>query len=179
MSRIGINPVNIVSGVEVKIDESRVISVKGPKGTLIQQMPKQIKVDVESEQIKFSPVNDNDKDSGAYWGLARSLVNNMVEGVTNGFTKNLEIQGVGYKAQAQGKNLKLNLGYSHDIDFAIPEGIEIKTPSPTQIEVSGIDKQKVGQVAAEIRAFRKPEPYKGKGVRYEGEYIIRKEGKKK
>lgn len=179
MSKIGKSPVVIASGVEVKLNEGNVIEVKGAKGTLTQALPKQIKVNIEADQISFSPVNDNDKEASAFWGLARSLVNNMVEGVTNGFVKRLEIQGVGYKAQAQGKTIKLNLGYSHDIDFVIPEGIEVKTPKPTEIEVSGIDKQKVGQVAAEIRAFRKPEPYKGKGIRYEDEYVIRKEGKKK
>ena len=113
------------------------------------------------------------------WGTTRSLVENMVIGVSEGFSKTLEIQGVGYKAQAQGKKLVLSLGFSHDVNFAVPEGIEIKTPQPTQIDVSGTDRQKVGQVAAEIRAYRPPEPYKGKGVRYAGEYIIRKEGKKK
>lgn len=179
MSRIGINPVTISSGVEVNLQEGNFISVKGPKGSLSQSLPEQIKITIEGGQIQFAPVNDNEKNFGAFWGLTRSLVNNMVEGVTNGFTKKLEIQGVGYKAQAQGKVLKLNLGFSHDINYEVPEGIEVKTPTPTSIEVSGIDKQKVGQVASEIRAFRKPEPYKGKGVRYEGEYIIRKEGKKK
>ncbi len=179
MSRIGNNPVAIASGIDFKVDEANVVTVKGPKGTLVQKLPEQVSIKLEGGEVKFAPINDNDKDASAFWGLSRSLVNNMVEGVTNGFTKKLEIQGVGYKAQAQGKTIKLNLGYSHDIDYVVPEGIEVKTPKPTEIEISGIDKQKVGQVAAEIRAFRKPEPYKGKGIRYEGEYVIRKEGKKK
>lgn len=179
MSRVGIIPVSLPSGVEAKLLENNVIEVKGPKGTLTQTLPKQIKVTVEGEQVSFSKLDEKHKNIAAFWGLARALVNNMVEGVTNGFSKKLEISGVGYKAQAQGKIVKLSLGFSHDIDFPVPEGIEIKTPSPTDIEISGIDKQAVGQVAAKIRGFRKPEPYKGKGIKYEGEYILRKEGKKK
>jgi len=178
MSRIGANPVELATGVTITVNDGNNVEVKGPKGTLNQKLPEQIKIEVSGTTVTFKPVNDDD-DSDAFWGLCRALVNNMVVGVTEGFSKKLEIQGVGYKAQAQGKIVKLNLGYSHDIDFVTPEGIEIKTPKPTEIEISGIDKQKVGQVAAEIRSYRKPEPYKGKGIRYEGEYILRKEGKKK
>ena len=133
---------------------------------------------VEDGQISVKPANDG-RTARAFWGMQRTLVSNLIEGVTNGFTKTLDITGVGYRAQSQGKNLRLQLGYSHDVNYAVPEGIEIKTPDNTTVEISGIDKQKVGQVAAEIRRWRKPEPYKGKGIRYRGEYIFRKEGKKK
>lgn len=181
MSRVGINPVKIVSGVDVKLDGLS-IEVKGPKGTLTETLPEGIDVKIEESDIIFKPANDNKKEQrklAALWGLCRALVANMIEGVTNGYTKKLEINGVGYKAQVQGKTLKLSLGYSHDIDFAIPEGIDIKAVKPTELEISGINKQQVGQVAAKIRSFRTPEPYKGKGVKYDNEYIVRKEGKKK
>ncbi len=177
MSRIGKKPVAIPSGVTATIEGSQ-LSVKGPKGTLSLQLRDEISYSVDGDSILVKPANET-KAARAFWGMQRTMVENLVTGVTEGFTKVLEITGVGYRANAQGKNLKLQLGYSHDVDFAIPEGIEIKTPDNTTVEISGIDKQKVGQVAAEIRRWRKPEPYKGKGIKYRGEYIFRKEGKKK
>ena len=177
MSRIGKKPVEIPSGVTATIEGGQ-LSVKGPKGTLELQLRDEISYTVGEDGILVKPANDS-KQARAFWGMQRTLVQNLVTGVTDGFTKVLEITGVGYRANAQGKNLKLQLGYSHDVDFVIPEGIEIKTPDNTTVEISGIDKQKVGQVAAEIRRWRKPEPYKGKGIKYRGEYIFRKEGKKK
>ena len=177
MSRIGKRPVAIPSGVTAQIDNGT-LSVKGPKGTLTLGMSDDITYDVREGEISVQPANDT-KRARAFWGMQRTLVSNLVEGVTAGFTKTLDITGVGYRAQAQGRKLKLQLGYSHDVDFDVPEGIEVKTPDNTTIEISGIDKQVVGQVAAEIRRWRKPEPYKGKGIRYRGEYIFRKEGKKK
>jgi large subunit ribosomal protein L6 len=177
MSRIGKVPVAIPAGVTAEIANG-VLSVKGPKGTLTLTMRSEISYTVEDGKILVKPANDS-KAARSFWGMQRTLVNNLVTGVTDGYTKVLEITGVGYRANAQGKNLKLQLGYSHDVDFAIPEGIEIKTPDNTTVEITGIDKQKVGQVAAEIRRWRKPEPYKGKGIKYRGEYIFRKEGKKK
>ena len=177
MSRIGKKPVAIPGGVTANI-ENGTLTVKGPKGTLTLGLSDLIEYKVEEGEISVKPANDS-KQARAFWGMQRTLVQNLVTGVTDGFTKVLEITGVGYRANAQGKNLKLQLGYSHDVDFVIPEGIEIKTPDNTTVEISGIDKQKVGQVAAEIRRWRKPEPYKGKGIKYRGEYIFRKEGKKK
>ena len=177
MSRIGKVPVAIPAGVSAEVANG-VLSVKGPKGTLTLTLRDEISYVVEDGRILVRPANDS-KTARAFWGMQRTLVNNLVTGVTQGYTKVLEITGVGYRANAQGKNLKLQLGYSHDVDFAVPEGIEIKTPDNTTVEISGIDKQKVGQVAAEIRRWRKPEPYKGKGIKYRGEYIFRKEGKKK
>ena len=177
MSRIGKRPVAIPSGVSAAI-EGKTLSVKGPKGTLTLGMRDEIAYAVEDGQISVKPANDG-RTARAFWGMQRTLVSNLIEGVTNGFTKTLDITGVGYRAQSQGKTLRLQLGYSHDVNYEVPEGIEIKTPDNTTVEISGIDKQKVGQVAAEIRRWRKPEPYKGKGIRYRGEYIFRKEGKKK
>ena len=177
MSRIGKKPVAIPSGVTATIEGSQ-LSVKGPKGTLSLQMREEIKYDISEDGISVQPANET-KQARAFWGMQRTLVQNLVTGVSEGFTKVLEITGVGYRATAQGKNLKLQLGYSHDVNVDVPEGIEIKTPDNTTVEVSGIDRQKVGQVAAEIRRWRKPEPYKGKGIKYRGEYIFRKEGKKK
>ena len=177
MSRIGKRPVAIPSGVTASIEGS-LLSVKGPKGTLTLPLRDEISYTVEGDAIVVKPANET-KAARAFWGMQRTLVNNLVEGVTQGFTKVLEITGVGYRAQAQGKNLRLQLGYSHDVNFPVPEGIEIKTPDNTTVEISGIDKQQVGQVAAEIRRWRKPEPYKGKGIKYRGEYVFRKEGKKK
>jgi large subunit ribosomal protein L6 len=177
MSRIGKRPVTIPSGVTAEI-EGGILTVKGPKGTLTLGLRDEIAYKVEDGSISVLPANET-KAARAFWGMQRTLVDNLVTGVTQGYTKVLEITGVGYRANAQGRNLKLQLGYSHDVDFAVPEGIEIKTPDNTTIEISGIDKQKVGQVAAEIRRWRKPEPYKGKGIKYRGEYIFRKEGKKK
>ena len=177
MSRIGKKPVAIPSGVSATIDGGQ-ISVKGPKGTLSLTMRDEISYKVEGDEIAVNPANET-KQARAFWGMQRTLVQNLITGVTEGFSKTLEITGVGYRAQSQGKMLKLQLGFSHDVDFAIPEGIEIKTPDQTTVEISGIDKQQVGQVAAEIRRWRKPEPYKGKGIKYRGEFIFRKEGKKK
>jgi len=177
MSRIGKKPVVIPSGVSAEIANGT-LTVKGPKGTLTLSLRDEISYAVDGDAIVVRPGNET-KQARAFWGMQRTLVDNLVTGVTQGYTKVLEITGVGYRANAQGKNLKLQLGYSHDVDFAVPEGIEIKTPDNTTIEISGIDKQKVGQVAAEIRRWRKPEPYKGKGIKYRGEFIFRKEGKKK
>ena len=177
MSRIGKKPVAVPAGVTASI-EGGVLSVKGPKGTLSLTLRDEISYVVEDGGITVKPANDT-KQARAFWGMQRTLVQNLVTGVTEGFTKKLLITGVGYRAAAQGRNLRLQLGYSHDVDVAVPEGIEIKTPDNTTVEISGIDKQKVGQVAAEIRRWRKPEPYKGKGIKYDGEYIFRKEGKKK
>ena len=177
MSRIGKRPVPLPSGVTATT-EGRTLSVKGPKGTLSLQMREEIKYDISEDGISVQPANET-KQARAFWGMQRTLVQNLVTGVSEGFTKVLEITGVGYRATAQGKNLKLQLGYSHDVNVDVPEGIEVKTPDNTTVEVSGIDRQKVGQVAAEIRRWRKPEPYKGKGIKYRGEYIFRKEGKKK
>jgi len=177
MSRIGKQPVAIPDGVTAEINGSE-LSVKGTKGALTMTLIEDISYKIEDGSILVKPANDT-KRARAYWGMQRTFVANLIEGVSEGYTKVLEITGVGYRAQMQGKNLKLQLGFSHDVDYAIPEGIDIKTPDQTTIEISGIDKQKVGQVAAEIRAWRKPEPYKGKGIKYRGEYVFRKEGKKK
>jgi large subunit ribosomal protein L6 len=177
MSRIGKKPVPIPAGVTASM-EAGTLSVKGPKGELKMPMSDLISYEMQDDGLLVKPANGS-KAARAFWGMQRTLVQNLVTGVTEGFTKVLEITGVGYRANTQGKMLKLQLGYSHDVDFAIPEGIEIKTPDNTTVEISGIDKQKVGQVAAEIRRWRKPEPYKGKGIKYRGEYIFRKEGKKK
>ncbi|WP_426266768.1 50S ribosomal protein L6 [Sphingomonas sp. LHG3443-2] len=178
MSRIGKKPVPVPAGVTANL-EGQTLSVKGPKGTLSMTMLDElVRTSVEDGQISVQPVNDSQR-SRAAWGMQRTNVLNLVTGVTEGFTKVLEITGVGYRAAAQGKNLRLQLGYSHDVNYAIPEGIDVKTPDPNTVEISGIDKQKVGQVAAEIRRWRKPEPYKGKGIKYRGEFIFRKEGKKK
>jgi large subunit ribosomal protein L6 len=177
MSRIGKRPVPLPSGVSATT-EGRILSVKGPKGELSLQMRDEISYDISDDGISIQPANAS-KEARAFWGMQRTLVQNLVTGVSEGFTKVLEISGVGYRANAQGNNLKLQLGYSHDVNVAVPDGIEIKTPDQTTVEISGIDRQKVGQVAAEIRRWRKPEPYKGKGIKYRGEYIFRKEGKKK
>jgi large subunit ribosomal protein L6 len=177
MSRIGKKPVPIPAGVTASM-EAGTLSVKGPKGELKMPMSDLISYEMQDDGLMVKPANGS-KAARAFWGMQRTLAQNLVTGVTEGFTKVLEITGVGYRANTQGKMLKLQLGYSHDVDFAIPEGIEIKTPDNTTVEISGIDKQKVGQVAAEIRRWRKPEPYKGKGIKYRGEYIFRKEGKKK
>ena len=177
MSRIGKKAVAVPNGVTANIGDGQ-LSVKGPKGTLTMPLIDEIKYEMVDGGISVQPANDT-KRARSFWGMQRTLVQNLVTGVTEGFTKTLEITGVGYRATAQGKTLKLQLGYSHDVNFAVPEGIEIKTPDQTTVEINGIDKQKVGQVAAEIRRWRKPEPYKGKGIKYRGEYIFRKEGKKK
>ena len=177
MSRIGKKPVALPSGVTAKM-EGAILSVKGPKGELSMPTLDEVKYDLNDNEVAVTPQNQT-KRARSFWGMQRTQVQNLVDGVTEGFTKVLEINGVGYRANVQGKILKLQLGFSHDVDFAIPDGIDIKTPDQTTVEISGIDKQRVGQVAAEIRRWRKPEPYKGKGVKYRGEYIFRKEGKKK
>ena len=177
MSRIGKIPVNIPSGVDVKIDGSE-ITVKGPKGSMNMPLIEGVKVEHSDSKLSFSAINTI-KNSNALWGLQRTLVNNLIVGVTEGFSKELEIIGVGYRAQLKGKELVLNLGFSHEVKYKIPEGISIVTEGQNQIKISGSNKQQVGQVAAEIRSFRPPEPYKGKGVRYIDEFIVRKEGKKK
>jgi len=177
MSRIGKKPVAIPSGVTAAIDNGA-LSVKGPKGTLTIGLSELVAYNVDDGTISITPANDSQA-ARAHWGMQRTLVSNLVEGVTQGFSKTLTITGVGYRANAQGRKLKLQLGYSHDVDLEIPEGLEVKTPDQTTVIVSGIDKQAVGQFAAEIRRWRKPEPYKGKGIKYQGEYVFRKEGKKK
>jgi large subunit ribosomal protein L6 len=177
MSRVGKKPVAIPSGVTASV-EGQVVKVKGPKGALSLVLHDDVTAKVEGGGIKVDPRAET-KRARAMWGTYRSLLDNVMTGVTKGFERRLEISGVGYRAALQGKNLQVQLGYSHDIVYPIPEGITIAVPKPTEIVVSGIDGQKVGHVAAEIRAFRKPEPYKGKGVKYAGEQIFRKEGKKK
>src|SRR5437660_6557710 len=177
MSRIGKRAVAIPSGVTASVD-GQTVKMKGPKGALEFVLPAEVTAKMEKGSIKVDPRNET-KRARSMWGTSRTLVSNLVTGVTKGFEKKIEITGVGYRAALQGKNLQLALGYSHDVIYPVPEGITIVAPKPTEIVVTGIDKQKVGQVAAEIRAFRPPEPYKGKGVKYAGEYIFRKEGKKK
>jgi len=178
MSRIGKKPIAVPAGVTATV-EGQTLTVKGPKGTLsMPLLDDLVKYEVADGEIRVTPLTSAQRNRAA-WGMTRTNVQNLVTGVTEGFTKVLEITGVGYRAQAQGKNLKLQLGYSHDVNYAVPEGIDVKTPDQTTVEITGIDRQKVGQVAAEIRRWRKPEPYKGKGIKYRGEYIFRKEGKKK
>ena len=177
MSRIGKKSVAVPSGVTAQVN-GQAVSVKGPKGELKTVLNEQVLVKMEAGAIKVDP-KDQTKLARSSWGMSRTMVANMVKGVTEGFSKSLEINGVGYRAALNGKVLQLNLGYSHDVNYAVPQGIEIKVPKPTEIVISGIDKQRVGQVAAEIREYRGPEPYKGKGVKYAGETIFRKEGKKK
>ncbi|HAF42932.1 MAG TPA: 50S ribosomal protein L6 [Sphingobium sp.] len=177
MSRTGKKPVAVPAGVTASIADGE-LSVKGPKGTLSLPLADEVTYSIEDGSIAVKPANDS-KRARAFWGMQRTLIANLITGVTEGYTKKLLITGVGYRADAKGKVLNLKLGYSHDVDFAVPEGIEIKTPDNTTVEITGIDKQKVGQVAAEIRRWRKPEPYKGKGIKYAGEFIFRKEGKKK
>lgn len=175
MSRVGKLPIQIPSGVTITVDDS-FVSVTGPKGTLKQFTMPGINTTVEGDQILVSRIDD-EREHRAKHGLMRALINNMVTGVTTGFSKKLEINGVGYRAAMEGNKLKLSLGYSHDIYFTAPEGVKIEVDKSNGITVSGISRQQVGQVAAEIRAFRKPEPYKGKGIKYEGERILRKSGK--
>lgn len=175
MSRIGRKPITIPAGVTVTVD-GNTVRVKGPKGELAQEIQPEMRVEVADGQILVHRPSDA-KQHRAFHGLTRALVANMVTGVTEGFSKGLEIVGVGYRAEKKGKTLVLNVGYSHQVEYPEPEGITINTPNPTTVIVEGIDKQKVGQVAAEIRAVRPPEPYKGKGIRYQGEYVRRKAGK--
>jgi large subunit ribosomal protein L6 len=177
MSRIGKKPVAIPTGVTAKL-EGQSIAVKGAKGELKFTAPDEVSVKIDGGAILVEP-HGEDKRARAMWGTARARIQNLVAGVTRGFEKRLEIDGVGYKAAIAGKNLQLSLGYSHDVVYPIPAGVTITTPKPTEITVAGIDKRQVGQIAAEIRGFRRPEPYKGKGVKYAGEFIFRKEGKKK
>jgi len=177
MSRVGKKPVSIPSGVTAVV-EGQTVKLKGPKGALSVVLHGDVAAKVEKNEVKVDPRADT-KRARAMWGTYRSLLEGAIEGVTKGYERKLEINGVGYRAALQGKNLQVQLGYSHDIVYPIPEGITIQVPKPTEVVISGIDGQKVGHVAAEIRAFRKPEPYKGKGVKYSDETIFRKEGKKK
>ncbi|HEX7108972.1 MAG TPA: 50S ribosomal protein L6 [Aestuariivirga sp.] len=177
MSRIGKKAVPVPTGVTASVN-GQMVSVKGPKGELKVVLNDQVLAKMEQGGIKVDP-KDKSKLARSSWGMSRTLVANLITGVTVGYSKSLEITGVGYRAALNGKALQLNLGYSHDVIYDVPAGIEIKVPKPTEIVISGIDKQRVGQVAAEIREYRGPEPYKGKGVKYAGEYIFRKEGKKK
>jgi large subunit ribosomal protein L6 len=177
MSRVGKKPVAVPSGVTATVDGQNV-KVKGAKGELSFLVPEEVSVAMENGAITVNP-RDESKTARAKWGMSRARVQNLVDGVTKGFEKRLEINGVGYRAQVAGKVLKLSLGYSHDVDYPIPADVTITATKPTEILVAGTDKQKVGQVAAEIREFRGPEPYKGKGVKYANEFIFRKEGKKK
>ncbi|MCP4327328.1 MAG: 50S ribosomal protein L6 [Alphaproteobacteria bacterium] len=177
MSRIGKNPVPIPDGVDVQV-VGQTMTAKGKLGVLELPLSDNVEVKIEDNEIRVRPVGES-KRARQMWGTMRSLVDNIVTGVSEGFTVNLEIHGVGYRASVEGDALNLQLGYSHDVRYTIPDGITIKCERPTLISVSGANKQRVGQVAAEIRAYRKPEPYKGKGVRYANEYILRKEGKKK
>ena len=176
MSRIGKLPVTVPAGVEVKVSDANLVTVKGPKGTLSEQVSQKIKVTVEGNEVKLEPV-DSSRESNAQHGLARSLVNNMVHGVTEGYEIKLTMIGVGYKAEKKGKDLVMQLGYSHPVIMPDPEGITTEVPSPTDIVVKGASKELVGNYAANIRKWRKPEPYKGKGIRYVDEYVRRKEGK--
>jgi large subunit ribosomal protein L6 len=177
MSRIGKKPVAIPGGVTAAVDGQEV-KVKGPKGELKHVLVGAILAKVGKDSIEVA-MREDSREARAMWGMSRTLIANLVTGVTEGFEKKLDITGVGYRAAVKGSSLQLQLGFSHDVAFAIPDGIQVKCPKPTEIVVSGIDKQKVGQAAAEIRSFRPPEPYKGKGVRYADEFIFRKEGKKK
>lgn len=177
MSRIGKKEVPVPSGVTATV-QGQTVDVKGPKGARQLTLPDDVIIKMDKASIKVDPREGTPR-SRAMWGTSRTRIANLMIGVSKGFEEKLEITGVGYRAAVQGKNLQLSLGYSHDIVYPIPEGVAIATPRPTEIVITGNDKQKVGQVAAEIRGFRRPEPYKGKGVKYAGEYIFRKEGKKK
>jgi large subunit ribosomal protein L6 len=177
MSRIGKKSVSVPKGVTANVN-GQTVTVKGPKGELTFLANDDVHVKFADGKVSLEPVNDT-KRARAAWGMSRTMVSNLMKRVTQGFERRLDINGVGYRAAIAGKNLQLNLGYSHDVLYPIPAGIKIETPKPTEIVITGSDKQKVGQVAAEIRQYRKPEPYKGKGVKYNDEYIFRKEGKKK
>ena len=177
MSRVGKKLIDLPEGIEASIVHNG-ITIKGSKGELNADFPNTVKLEREKDKVKVTPLNES-KSAKASWGMARTIINNMVTGVSKGFSKVLEINGVGYRASIEGGILTLQLGYSHDIKLAIPEDLEVKCSKPTEIEISGIDKQRVGQFASEIRKLRKPEPYKGKGIKYQEEFIRRKEGKKK
>ncbi|RFB04401.1 50S ribosomal protein L6 [Parvularcula marina] len=177
MSRIGKKPVPVPSGVDAKVD-GQTVSAKGPKGQMEFVVNELCLVKMGDDGVEVTPINKS-KEARSMWGMSRTMVANIFEGVSTGFVRKLELVGVGYRAQMKGQTLVLALGYSHDVEFNPPEGISITVGKPTEIEISGRDKQVVGEVAAKIRSFRPPEPYKGKGVKYEGEYIFRKEGKKK
>src|SRR5262245_9682571 len=177
MSRVGKSPVAIPTGVTIQLS-GRKLSAKGKLGELQLDLSDQVEAKVEGDKVTFKPVNDS-KQARMMWGTIRNLTRNMVAGVAQGFQKNLEINGVGYRASVQGKTLQLQLGYSHDVNFPIPDDVTIKCDKPTSITIAGRDKQRVGQIAAEIRSYREPEPYKGKGIKYDTETILRKEGKKK
>jgi large subunit ribosomal protein L6 len=177
MSRIGKKPVVAPKGVEFKVN-GQTVEAKGPKGVRRFTATDDVTITLEDGSVAVKPRGES-KRARQQWGMTRTQIANLAQGVTDGFKKELDIVGVGYKAAVQGRTLKLSLGYSHDVDYAIPEGVEIKCAKPTEIEITGVDQQQVGQVAAEIRDWRRPEPYKGKGVRYRGEFIFRKEGKKK
>lgn len=177
MSRIGKMPVTLPSGVSVE-EKDRQVKVKGPKGSLEIQLRPEIDVKIDGTELTVEPNGSGEaRDSRAFHGLTRALIQNMVTGVSTGYTKTLEIIGVGWNAKAAGKKLTLNIGFCHPVDFDLPEGLSVEGPSPTKLIISGIDKQAVGQFAAKVRAVRPPEPYKGKGIRYEGEYVRRKAGK--
>lgn len=177
MSRIGKKPIEVPAGVTLT-QKGQAISVKGPKGELSFVLPDAVVGEFKDNELTITGV-EGVKNASAMWGMARTMVSNMIVGVTTGYSKALELRGVGYRAQSTGTGLTMQLGYSHDINYTPPAGVTIEAPKPTSVIVTGINKQQVGQVAAEIRAFRKPEPYKGKGVRYVGEYVRQKEGKKK
>ena len=177
MSRIGKKPIPVPAGVTVDLSGQN-LAVRGPKGEIRLALVEHVLAKLEDGNISVNP-RDKSRLARSCWGMSRTMIANLIKGVTTGYSKSLEINGVGYRAAVQGKALQLNLGYSHDVSYPIPEGITIQTPKPTEIVVSGIDKQRVGQVAAEIREFRSPEPYKGKGIKYAAERIFRKQGKKK
>ena len=179
MSRIGKNPVSVPANVQAEVS-GQTVKVKGPKGELSVTLPEDVKIEKDGSALKVTPREDTQR-ARAMWGLSRTLVANQIKGVVDGYSETLEIHGVGFRAALKGKELNLQLGFSHEINYEIPAGVEIKLAGARQdqVQISGIDKQKVGQVAAEIRGFRPPEPYQGKGVRYQGEFILRKEGKKK
>jgi len=177
MSRIGKNPVAVPSGVDVKM-AGRVLTAKGKLGELAMTVVEDVVTELEDGQVTVKPANES-RQARQMWATTRTLISNMVTGVSEGFQINLEIAGVGYRAAAQGNDLVLQLGFSHEVRYPVPEGIKIQTPQPTRIEITGADKQRIGQVAAEIRSYRPPEPYKGKGIKEQGQYILRKEGKKK
>jgi large subunit ribosomal protein L6 len=177
MSRVGKYPISVPSGVQVSMD-GRIVSVKGPKGALSYTVTGEVDIKIENNTIVVAPRN-KERQTRMLWGTNRSRIQNLVTGVSVGFKKDLELVGVGYRASVAGNTLNIQLGFSHDVQYPIPQGVEVKCEKPTSISISGADLQQIGQIAAEIRAYRKPEPYKGKGVKYVGEYILRKEGKKK